>query len=334
MPLSAEAGDFRRLSPRLAVLILVLTGVVALPVPSSAAESNLALGAYISGAPWEAGKLDEFADLVGRRPAVVMWYQDWVHAGVRDFDPVKMNAVAARGARPMISWEPWDYTGGVDQKLYSLKHISAGKFDPFIRRWATDARAWGGTFYLRFAAEMNGSWFPWAVGVNGNTAADYVRAWRHVVGIFRRVGVDGVRWIWSPNIDYPGATASFASIYPGKAYVDWLALDGYNWGTSAPGHSWQSLTTVFGASYDSLAALDAAKPMMIAETASSEEGGDKASWITSAMLTEMAARFPRFRALVWFDEQKETSWLVDSSSGALDALRAAAAYPVWSGKLP
>jgi hypothetical protein len=26
--------------------------------------------------------------------------------------------------------------------------------------------------------EFNGSWYPWSIGVNGNTAADYVAAWR------------------------------------------------------------------------------------------------------------------------------------------------------------
>jgi beta-mannanase len=41
-------------------------------------------------------------------------------------------------------------------------------------------------FYLRFAHEMNGKWQPWSPGVNGNTAARYVIAWRHVHHIFRR----------------------------------------------------------------------------------------------------------------------------------------------------
>jgi len=33
---------------------------------------------------------------------------------------------------------------------------------------------------------MNGKWQPWSIGVNGNTAAQYVTAWRHAHDIFRR----------------------------------------------------------------------------------------------------------------------------------------------------
>jgi hypothetical protein len=28
--------------------------------------------------------------------------------------PKKMNAVVSRGAMPMVTWEPWDYTKGVN----------------------------------------------------------------------------------------------------------------------------------------------------------------------------------------------------------------------------
>ena len=42
--------------------------------------------------------------------------------------------------------------------------------------------------YLRFAHEMNGGWFPWGVGTNGNGPADYVAAWRHIHDIFEQKG--------------------------------------------------------------------------------------------------------------------------------------------------
>ena len=42
-----------------------------------------------------------------------------------------------------------------------------------------------GARYLRPMHEMNGNWYPWAEGVNGNVAGDYVNAWRHVRAIFR-----------------------------------------------------------------------------------------------------------------------------------------------------
>ncbi len=130
------------------------------------ARSSVALGAYISGAPWDPSKIDEFSALVGTPPSVVMWYQDWAHAGVREFDPKKMDAVVSRGAMPMVTWEPWDYTKGVEQPEYALKSINRGKHDAYVKQWAREAAAWDETFYLRFAHEMNGNWNSWSPGVN------------------------------------------------------------------------------------------------------------------------------------------------------------------------
>ena len=56
---------------------------------------------------------------------------------------------------------------------------------------------------IRFAHEMNGTWYPWAEGVNGNGPGDYVAAWRHVVGVFRRAKVSNVTWTWAPTCPTP-----------------------------------------------------------------------------------------------------------------------------------
>ena len=78
--------------------------------------------------------------------------------------------------------------------------------------------------------------YPWALGVNGNTAAEYVAAWKHVHAIFVRNGATNVRWVWNPNT--MGATTAatylplYWSLYPGDEYVDWLGLDIYNTGPS------------------------------------------------------------------------------------------------------
>lgn len=89
-----------------------------------------------------------------------------------------------------------------------------------------------------------------------------------------------------------------------------------------------------GSSYDALAALDKSKPMMIAETASTEDGGDKAAWIRSGFLTAIPSRFKRIKAVVWFHEHKETSWSVDSSSASLSAFREVVASSLYQGRLP
>jgi beta-mannanase len=236
----------------------------------------------------------------------------------------------------MITWEPADWTQGTNQPQYALREIVDGRYDNHVRGWARDAAAWGEPFYLRFAHEMNGSWYPWSPGVNGNAgAAEYVAAWRRVHKIFEEEGATNVRWVWSPDVR---SSPHLAKLYPGAAYVDWVGLDGYNWGTSQPGHSWQTFSEIFGRSYDKLARMTK-KPMMISETASAESGGDKAAWIRQGLLVQVPKRFPRIKAVIWFHRNNEAEayqqadWRVNSSEAALEAYREVVSSPLYQGRL-
>lgn len=303
---------------------------------------RIALGAFISGAPDNPEKIEEFTRMVGAPPRIIMWYQSWGDAYGNKFDVAKLNTAASWGAMPMITWEPWGLEpeasssragdSSAPQPEYALTTIIAGEHDAYIRQWARDAAAWNRPFYLRFAHEMNGYWYPWSPGLNGNTSAQYVAAWRHIHDIFQQEGATKVRWVWSPNVADDRSTA-FTHVYPGDAYVDWVALDGYNWGTTQPWSSWSEFARIFGPSYDELAAMTN-KPIMIAETASTEIGGDKAQWIRQGLLNDVVSRFPRVRAVVWFHEDKETDWRVNSSRRSLAAYSEVAASPLYQGRLP
>jgi beta-mannanase len=298
------------------------------------ADHGIAVGAYVhANGQYAPGTMDWYTALVGRKPAVLMWYQDWIHWC--DFPVTSMDSVRVRGAMPMVTWEPWDNAlGTAAQPAFRLSSIARGESDGHIRRWAKQARDWGHPLYLRFAHEMNGGWYPWGTqpgNLLGNAPADYVDAWRHVYEVFAEAGATNVRWVWSPNIIYPGA-APLADVYPGDAYVDWVGLDGYNTETAGGGH-WRSMAALFTPSYDTLSALTG-KPMLIAETASSERGGNKAEWITEAFTHDIPSRLPRVRAVIWFDENKEDAWSVTSSLSALNAYRNAIALPRYHGRLP
>lgn len=302
------------------------------PSPSTAPSAPLALGAYIDGGPGDPAQIDAFASLTGRTPSIVMWYEGWGSTVHGEFNRADMDVVTARGAAPMITWMPWDHEQGPEQPLFTLTSIAGGAHDAYVQRWAEAAADWGKPMYLRFAHEMNGNWYSWSPGVNGNTSADFIAAWRHVHDIFRQAGATNVRWVWSPNVMSQGVN-SFVDMYPGDAYVDWVALGGYNWGPERAYHVWQSMADVFGNSYNVLTGMTS-KPLMIAETSSAEGGGDKGAWITQGLLNEVPSRMPRVRAVIWFHENKEADWRVNSSSGALAAFREAAASTTYGGKLP
>ena len=278
------------------------------------ANQPIAFGAYVSGVPDYPSLLDQFSSLVGRRPSIVLWYRYWTE---QPFATQDLQEVDSRGEVPMVTWEPWtpDHTGIL------LAAIARGDYDSLIAANARAAAAWGKPIFVRFAQEMNGDWFPWGLGVGGNTASEFVAAWRHIVDVFRAQGAGNVRWVWTPN-EMDSGTPGFQSLYPGNAYVDWVGIDGYNFGDTA-GNTWQSFTQVFSASYRAMLALTS-KPMMITETASVEQGGHKAAWITSALGSELPGRFPRVRALVWFDQPiGDQDWRVDSSTASLAAFRGA-----------
>jgi hypothetical protein len=300
-------------------------------VAAHSADSGVALGVFAPGAPGNPSRLDDLAGRIGRMPAVVMWYQAW-GSEYSAFDPGLLAAVAERGGTPMISWEPWDpAAGSSEQPDYALARIAAGDCDEYIDAWARGFAAYGKPVLLRFAHEMNGDWYPWSATVNGNTPADYVAAWRHLRRRFAAAGAANVRWVWSPNVEYEGSTP-LNEVYPGDDHVDWVGIDGYNWGTTQTWSSWQSLADVFGPTYDAVRQLTE-RPVMIAETASGEQGGDKATWIEDAFLHALPARFPAVRAVVWFNQNKETDWRFESSDTAAAAFRRIATDPTLQAPL-
>jgi beta-mannanase len=182
---------------------------------------------------------------------------------------------------------------------------------------------------------MNGNWYPWGGAANDNNPALYVTAWRHVHDLFVAQGATNVAWVWSPNAsDNPsGAGAAWnhwTNYYPGDAYVDWVAIDGYNWGTTQSWSSWQTFANIFGNGTSGIYTDYAAtKPIMIAETASATSGApagtSKAQWITD-MATATQNLFPSIEAVLWFDTTSTSGvqqWPIDTSTNSLSAYTAA-----------
>lgn len=292
--------------------VFTVTVQVATVPPISTAR--LRFGVATAGGPLAGSELDDVAVIAGESPSSVLFYEDFAQP-----TPItEMNAVRARGAVPLVTWEPWLWGGGVNQPAYSLARITAGDFDAHIAQWGQALAAWGYPVQLRFGHEMNGDWYPWAESVNGNQTGDYVRAWRHVHDLVAAQGASNVSWVWSPNVPYYGST-DLAGLYPGAGYVDVVALDGYNWGTSASWSAWISPQDLFGPGIAQLRSLAPGVPILIAETASSEAGGDKAAW-NSALVSYLAAQ-PDVKGFVWFDIQKETDWRINSSTTSATAFK-------------
>ena len=285
-------------------------------------------GVHVPGWLQDLASVSAFETPAQKAVSIVMWYQGWgLTDGSQNFEPGWMETIRNHGSIPLVTWEPWLYTLGVNQPIHSLQNIINGMHDAYITQWAQDSQAWGHPYFLRFAHEMNGNWYPWSERVNGNKPGQYVLAWQHMHDLFAAQGVTNVSWVWAPNVAYSGS-APLRALYPGDAYVDWVGMDGYNWG-SVSNHRWQTFAKVFQQTYTDLLAITS-KPLMVAETASAEQAGNKASWITDAFSHQIPRAFPRIKAVVWFNENKETDWRIESSPAAQAAFAKAVSSNVYA----
>jgi hypothetical protein len=291
----------------------------------------IALGVFVSDtqlggtAPWTPSVIDAFTSMIGGKPTAWHWYEPFSTG----FTQANFDAVSSRGYTPILSWAPSDAS---DDPI-SDANVAAGNVDTLIHAFAQKAAAWGKPFYLRLGWEMNlSSIGGWGVGAMGNTDADFVAMWKHAHDLFVQDGATNVRWFWCPS-EISMTDPPLSTIYPGDAYVDVVGFDAYNWGTTQSWSSWQSLSQTYAATYDAVAMLTS-KPLIVGETGSVEQGGDKATWITQGFLTDLQASFPRIIGVVYFNENAPPDWRVNTSTTSLAAFTSVITSPVYQGHLP
>ncbi len=234
------------------------------------------------------------------------------------FPTAQMRNVRSYGAIPFLSWSSASLSSDPEQPEFQLGDVIRGNYDAYIREFAHEAAAWGHPFFLRFDWEMNGSWFPWAEGANGNKPGEFVAAWRHVHDIFTAAGATNATWTWCPYAGNKHAAAGLRRYYPGARYVDWTCMDGYNWGRAHANTPWMSFDEIFGASYWSIQGFAHSKPMLLGELASNGPAARKAAWIRD--MFKALPRYPLVRGLVWFDQfDRGIQWPVETAPGTASA---------------
>ncbi|WP_199423227.1 glycoside hydrolase family 26 protein [Actinotalea solisilvae] len=276
------------------------------PLPAGCA-TRLGLGVFTPGQPNSTVALTAFETALGRRADVALTFTSFRYP----LNGPALRAVAAEGRLPLITLEPWDPTVPTENR-YSLQAIAAGEHDAYLRAQAATLRTLGYPVVLRFAHEMNGSWYPWGAGVQGNTPADYVAAYRHVHDLMTAEGVTTAQWLWSPaTLDGP-SIADVAPFYPGDAYVDWVGLSVYfdqasdTWATSA------------APTVRRLADVAPGRPLYVAEA------GVLPGAARPAMIGDMVAGLaatPQAIGLTWFDVASRQDWRIAAEPASLAALR-------------
>ncbi len=290
-------------------------------------------GQRIYGVMTADGEDDEIAEFVAaaeRAPNLIGVTVGWAQDG---YSPWYTERLALKGAMPMISWEPWDAAEESDvdrlrseQPDFALSKILDGDFDDYIDEWADGIAEWGEPVMIRFAHEMNGYWYPWADGRNGNEPGSYAATWRYVHDRFDAAGADNAIWVWSPNVAYTASTP-LPGLYPGDDYVDWVGVVGYFGHFSEPPSSQPGFEGIFDPTLDRLDDITD-KPVLVTETGAGPYGPLKAAWITDAL--EAFATDERVGGFVWFNVNKEFDWRINSSAESLEAFVEAVDNPAFA----
>ncbi|HET7489605.1 MAG TPA: glycosyl hydrolase [Acidimicrobiales bacterium] len=157
-----------------------------------------------------------------------------------------VSGLAGQHQALMLTLEP---NGGLDAVTDESAADLAGRLAGYNRQ--------GVPVFLRFAHEMNGSWYPW-----GQSPERYVAAFRTVAAAVHRAA-PATATVWAPSYGggYPFAggryqaaagTPAFAALdtnhdgvltmaddayapyYPGDDAVDWVGMSLYHWGAHYP----------------------------------------------------------------------------------------------------
>lgn len=196
---------------------------------------------------WGAQTLKEYSTALGQRPAVAVAFADLPFTeGERDEVRGAAEQLRVNGGTLLLTLESIDGLAAVTDDVATD-----------IAELAASVNETGVPVVLRFAHEMNGSWYAW-----GQQPTAYIGAFRRVADAVH-AGAPGTAMMWAPNNadGYPFAggvsaaqpgTADYALLdtdadgvltladdpyapyYPGDDAVDWVGMSLYHWGSAYP----------------------------------------------------------------------------------------------------
>jgi hypothetical protein len=258
--------------------------------PVHSTQSVRYLGVHVPDAPASYYGVEQFAQGIGTQPNLVSYYSPWLER----FQVGFATSAAKHGAVTIIQLDPKDI---------SLASIATGRYDVYLHTYAAAVKAFGSRIIVSFGHEMNGNWYSW--GYRHTSPRVFVAAWRHIVAVFRSVGVGNVRWLWTINVlddNIPVPIPDPSPWWPGSSYVSWVGIDGYYYNSST------MFASLFGPTIVAVRHLTD-DPILVAETGAAGSAGQP---------TKINDLFEGIRSygllgFVWFDEDTEgRAWSIKS----------------------
>jgi mannan endo-1,4-beta-mannosidase len=289
-------------------------------------EPTRTFGTYVD--PWH---VVDWTERVGTMPDVLARFEAFSRQ--QPLDSFLRESEARGVTRVMVTWEPWKPVPvakgdaqSLPQRGYRNRDILHGVQDRYIRRFARSLATFRGVVYLRYAHEMNGTWYPWSA-----EPGYYVLAWRRLWRVFHGLHVANVRWVWSPNPNlYEGKHRWHVNVrryWPGPRYVDYVGSTMINFG----GVRRRRYTIARFVPRFEILHREFRKPLMLPETSTEYTG--RIAWLRD--LRRMLRRMPWIRSVEWSQLKSrgqahmkgagQLAWDVRTDPGAAAVIRGIAA---------
>ena len=329
-----------------ALILAAFTPVAAITVSSAERSSanghhQLMFGAYVrpdSGQTRQAA-VQTLESQLGRTLGVsrefLLWdeafptaYHNWLRDGGRT---LILSAKAKRLNGTSVSWN-------------SIANATPGSalYNEIVS-WVDRLGAFGAPVYFALSHEPEA-----ATNLSLGTDANFIAAWRKVVGIARDRAVTNVKFIWIMT-DYaftlPPTERRFADKwYPGDSWVDAAGIDPYNWHVCRPTtpNSWRPLADLvepfrlWSLNHPNL-------ELWLTEFASVEDptnANRKANWINDAQLLFGTPAYSRFVGVSYYHGKHPTgeyplcTWWMNTTANALTASVTLANDPLFGATVP
>jgi hypothetical protein len=261
------------------------------------------LGVYEFDSPGSYSQVEQFAQAAGRQPNLALYYSSWGEPFQESF----ASSALANGATVIVDLDPDTPTNSI-----ALSSIVAGKYDSYLETYARSVLSFGHPVVMSFGHEMNGNWYPW--GWTQQSPKEFVKAWQHVVTVFRDTGADNVTWLWTFSDVQPN-TGPLQDYWPGNSYVNWVGIDSYYYFKT------DTFDSVFNPSITAVRKVTN-KPILIAETAVGPIAGQptKIQGLLAGIKQSGVLGF------VWFDDAQNDGvyhqdWRLEGNAPAVAAFR-------------
>ena len=271
--------------------------------------------------------LAEYEAVAQNTPDILHFYK----TGPKTFPTSSESAMAERPGvqRSLLlyNWKP--------SSKYTWRQTANGAADAEIATIAAGIKAYPHKLFLNIYHEPEDNVIPTAG--SGMTAQDYAAMYRRVVTKLREAGVTNAVFVWI-TMGYSGWRQYYDDLYPGDAYVDWLAYDKYSrndadtnllgmFDRTLPNLDWPGF-------YSWVTAKAPGKPVMIAEwgvdLSTNVDPASKLA-IDSAAI---AAAYPMLKAMVYWNQVGVGNYRLEDNAAYGNVFRKFAVQPIFNAMTP